>query len=168
MKITPLEIQQMQFRVCLRGYAREEVNRFLEDLAKTVEGLNRDNADLRGKLAGVERQLAELKLTEATLSKTMVSVQTLGDELKQTARRDAELVIREAELKASELVREARTELTNMHRELSDLRKQRVLMIERLRSTLRTFERTLEIEEEDTHHSDSADRAERIARESDL
>lgn len=168
MKITPLEIQQMQFRVCLRGYARDEVNRFLEDLAKTVETLNRDNADLRANLAGVERQFADLKQTEATLSKTMVSVQALSDELKQAAQRDAELVIKEAELKASEMVREARTDLATMHRELSDLRKHRLLMIERLRSTLGTFERMLQIEEEDSPHSHSADRAERILRNSDL
>ncbi len=168
MKITPLEIQQMRFKVCLRGYAREEVDRFLEDLSKTVEALNRDNADLRDKLGSVERQLADLKQTEAMLSKTMVSVQVLSDELKHAAQRDAELVIKEAELKASEMVREARAELATMHGELSDLRKQRLLMLERLRSTLRTFERALEIEEEeDSHHTNSADRAEQIARESD-
>ena len=44
MKITPLDIQQMVFKVNFRGYDKEEVNRFLEELAQTVESLNRDHA----------------------------------------------------------------------------------------------------------------------------
>ncbi len=168
MKITPIEVQQMEFRVRMRGYDRDEVDRFLEDLAKTLEGQNRDNADLRDKLAAVERKLAELKQSEATLSKTMVSVQAMNDDLKQAAQRDAQLIIKEAELRASELVREARTELASTHREIMELRKQRMLVVERLRSTLQTFARVLDVEAEESDHADSADRAERIARDTNL
>ncbi len=168
MKITPIEVQQMEFRVRLRGYDRDEVDRFLEDLAKTLEGQNRDNADLRDKLAVVERKLAELKQSEATLSKTMVSVQAMSDDLKQAAQRDAQLIIKEAELRASELVREARAELASTHREIMELRKQRMLVVERLRSTLQTFARVLDVEAEESDHADSADRAERIARDTNL
>lgn len=169
MKITPLEIQQMQFKLSFRGYAREEVDQFLDDLAKTVEVLNRENAELRDRLSVTQQQLADLKKAEATLSSTLMSAQTIGEELKQAAQRDAELIIKEAELKASEMVRESRAELVNIHRDLSELRKQRLLMIDRLRSTLRTFERTLDIEqEEESTHSASAEQAERIVRESNL
>ena len=169
MKITPLEIQQMQFKLSFRGYDRDEVDHFLDDLAKTVEVLNRENAELRDRLSAAQQQLADLKKAEATLSSTLVSAQTIGEELKQAAQRDAELIIKEAELKASEMVRESRAELVNVHRDLAELRKQRLLMIERLRSTLRTFERTLDIEQEDeSTHSASAEQAEKIARESNL
>ena len=77
MKITPLDIQQMGFKIRLRGYDREEVQRFLEELAQTVETLNRDNATLREKLSLTERQLADLKKTEATLSNTLIAAQSL-------------------------------------------------------------------------------------------
>lgn len=169
MRITPLEIQQMVFKVRFRGYARDEVDQFLEELAKTFESLNRDNADLREKYTSLEKQLSDVKKAETALSNTLISAQALGEELKQAAQRDAELIMKEAELKASEMVREARAELVGMQRDLVDLRKQRLLMIERLRSTLRTFERTLEIEqEENSDHSDAAERAEKLARESNL
>ncbi|HXC66985.1 MAG TPA: DivIVA domain-containing protein, partial [Nitrospiraceae bacterium] len=71
MKITPLDIQQMVFKVSMRGYDKEEVNRFLEELAQTIESLNRDNAVQREKIMFLEQQLAELKRTEATLSNTL-------------------------------------------------------------------------------------------------
>ncbi|TAJ29512.1 MAG: DivIVA domain-containing protein [Nitrospirae bacterium] len=163
MRLTPLDIQQMQFKVRLRGYDRREVGRFLEELAQTVEGLNRENAGLREKLASTDAQFADLKKSETALAHTLVSTQALTDDLKQAAQRDAELIIREAELKASELLREARTELVGLQRDLSDLRKQRFLAIERLRSTLRTFERMLAIEAEDEEQPHPDDRAENIA-----
>jgi cell division initiation protein len=168
MKITPLDIQQMRFRVRLRGYDRREVDQFLEELSRAVEGLNRENATLRDRLAGADAQLAELKKAETTLAHTLVSAQTLTDDLKQAAQRDAELIMKEAELKASELLQEARMEMAGLQRDLSDLHKQRLLAIERLRSTLRTFERMLEIETGDEETSHQAEQASKIAGNSDL
>jgi cell division initiation protein len=146
MKITPLDIQQMVFQVKLRGYDRDEVNRFLEEVAQTVESLNRDNAGLRERILSLEQQVAELKRTELTLSNTLVSAQSLADDVKRSAQRDAELIIKEAELKAGELFRQARVELAETQRDLSLLKKQRLLMVERMRATLHTFERMLDVE----------------------
>jgi cell division initiation protein len=72
--------------------------------------------------------------------------------VKRSAQRESELVIKEAELKAGEMIRQARIELSSTHRELSALQKQRLLMVERLRATLRTFERMLEVEEQEAFH----------------
>ncbi len=152
MKITPLDIQQMVFRVRLRGYDREEVNRFLEEVAQTVEGLNRDNATLRERITSLEQQVTELKRTETTLSNTLVSAQSLADDVKRSAQRDADLIIKEAELKAGELFRQARIELADTQRDLSQLQKQRVLVVERLRATLHTFERMLDVEASEVFH----------------
>jgi cell division initiation protein len=146
MKITPLDIQQMVFRVKFRGYDRDEVNRFLEEVAQTVESLNRDNAALRERIATLEQQVAELKRTETTLSNTLVSAQSLADDVRRSAQRDADLIIKEAELKAGELFRQARVELADTQRDLSVLQKQRLLMVERMRATLHTFERMLDVE----------------------
>src|SRR6267143_1355424 len=109
MRITPLDIQQMVFTVSFRGYDKEEVNRFLEELAQTVEALNRDHAVQREKIIFLEQQLAEL-------------------------------------------IRQARVELTDTQRALSSLQKQRLLMIERLRASLRMFERLFEVEEQEALH----------------
>jgi cell division initiation protein len=166
MKITPLDIQQMVFRSKFRGYDKEEVNRFLEELARTVEELNRDNAILREKIVFLEQQLTELKRTEATLSNTLISAQTLAEDVKRTAQREAELIMREAELKAGELIRQARVELTDTQRDLSGLQKQRLLMVERLRATLRTFERMLEVEEHEAYHDATTTSEDKLAGDS--
>ncbi len=166
MKITPLDIQQMVFRSKFRGYDKEEVNRFLEELAETVEALNRDNAILREKIVFLEQQMTELKRTEATLSNTLVSAQSLAEDVKRTAQREADLVMKEAELKAGELIRHARVELTDTQRDLSALQKQRLMMVERLRATLHTFERMLEVEEHEAHHDAATASEDKLAGES--
>jgi|SRR5690348_6385030 cell division initiation protein len=158
MRLTPLDIQQMVFKVRMRGYDQNEVKQFLEDLAQTVESLNHENGVLREKLSTTEEQLITLKKAEATLTHTLISTQAMADDMKEIAQRDAALLIKEAEFKASEMLREARQDLAGLQREISDIRKQRLLGIERLRSTLRTFERVLEIEEEDEEPSSVSDR----------
>jgi cell division initiation protein len=166
MRITPLDIQQMVFKVSFRGYDKEEVNRFLEELAQTVELLNRDHAVQQEKIIFLEQQLAELKRTEATLSNTLLSAQSLAEDVKRNAQREADLVIKEAELKAGELICQARVALTDTQRDLSSLQKQRLLMIERLRASLRMFERLFEAEEQEALHDAATASEEKLEGES--
>ncbi len=149
MKITPLDIQHMVFKVSLRGYDRQDVDRFLEQIAQTVDELNRESASLREKLGATEGQLTDSRKAETALTRTLVSTQTMAEELKEAAKRDAELIVKEAESMAADLLKHAREELAKLHQELSDLRKQRAMAIERLRGTLRTFDRALTMEEQD-------------------
>ncbi|HEX9741989.1 MAG TPA: DivIVA domain-containing protein [Nitrospiraceae bacterium] len=149
MRITPLDIQHMVFKVSLRGYNRQDVDRFLEQIAQTVDELNRETAALREKLGSSEGQLVDSRKAETALTRTLVLTQTMAEELKAAAKRDAELIVKEAEMMASDLLKHARQELATLQHEISDLRKQRVMAIERLRGTLRTFDRALTMEEQD-------------------
>ena len=166
MRMTPLDIQQMVFKVVFRGYDKEEVNRFLEEIAQTVELLNRDDAVQREKIVFLEQQLAELKRTEATLSSTLLSAQSLAEDVKRNAHREADLVIKEAEQKAGEMIHQARVELTDTQRDLTALQKQRLLMVERFRASLRMFERMLEVEEHEAFHDAATASAEKLEGES--
>ncbi|HSN05118.1 DivIVA domain-containing protein [Nitrospira sp. NS4] len=166
MHLTPLDIQQMVFRTKFRGYDREEVNRFLEELAQTVEALNRDNAQLRERMAMAEQQVSELKRTETTLTSTLVAAQSLAEDVKRSAQREAELVLKEAEFKAGEILRQARVELTDTQRDLSQLQKQRFLMLERMRATLHTFERMLDVEAAEAYQDSAAMPEEKMEGES--
>ena len=85
-----------------------------------------------------------------------MSAQTLAEDVKRSAQREADLIVKEAELKASEIIRQARASLSEMQRGVADLQKQRLMMVERFRSTLRSFERMLEVEESDAYQADAA------------
>jgi cell division initiation protein len=149
MKITPLDIQHMVFKVSFRGYDRQDVDRFLEQIAQTVDELNREAAALREKLGSTEGQLVDSRKAETALTRTLVSTQTMAEELKDAARRDAELIVKEAESMAADLLKQSRQELAKMQVEISDLRKQRAMAIEKLRGTLRAFDRVVTMEAQD-------------------
>ncbi|NGZ60446.1 MAG: hypothetical protein CV081_08085 [Nitrospira sp. LK265] len=121
---------------------------------------------LRDRIVSLEQQISELKRTEATLSTTLVSAQALAEDVKRSAQRDAELIVKEAELKAGELFRQARVELGNTQRDLSVLQKQRLLMVERMRATLHTFERMLDVEASEVYQDTGVMQDEKLEGES--
>ena len=148
MKITPLDIQHKVLDMQWRGYHKTQVDQFLEEIAESVEELTKENLVLKEKLSGKDGELGQLKRAESTLTSTLISTQSFVDQLKRGAQRDADLVVKEAELKAEEILSQSRAELVDMRRTISGLRQQRALVLDRLRSTLSSFHRLVEIEEE--------------------
>lgn len=154
MKITPLDIQHKVFGLQLRGYRRQQVDQFLEELAETVEALIKENVQLKETLALKEEEIQSLKKNETSLMSTLISTQSFVDHLKRGAERDAEMIVKEAEMKAEEILAQSRSELIELRRAVGDLRRHRALVLERLRGTLQSFARLIEVEEgaEDPTH----------------
>ncbi|MCK5287080.1 MAG: DivIVA domain-containing protein [Thermodesulfovibrionia bacterium] len=122
MRITPLDIQQKQFPVKFRGFDDEEVDSFLEVVREEMEELLRDNASLREEVKRLEKQLKELKNMESTLKDTLLAAQQMVEEYKNTAQKDAELVKKEAELRAEEIIRESHDKVIKIHEDIADLK----------------------------------------------
>lgn len=122
MRITPLDIQQKQFPVKFRGFDEEEVDAFLELVREEMEELLRDNASLREDVKKFEKQVKEYKTMESTLRETLVSTQQMVEEYKTNAQKNAELIIKEAELKADEIVRSAQERVVKIHEDITDLK----------------------------------------------
>src|SRR3990172_1553775 len=149
MKITPIDIQQVSFDVRFRGYNRKEVDNFLDLLAHDYEMLIKESQESKEKTASLEIQVMELKKKEATLNSTLIAVQKVVDEMKQNAQKEVDLLIKEAELKAEEITQGAQIERLRLQSEIKDLQRQKVLFLEKIRSVLRAFEKTVELEEKD-------------------
>jgi len=156
MKITPLDIQHKVLDTQWRGYHKIQVDQFLEEIAESVEELTKENLVLKEKLSGKDEELGQLKRAESTLTSTLISTQSFVDQLKRGAQRDADLVVKEAELKAEEILSQSRVELVEMRRTISGLRQQRALVLDRLRSTLSSFHRLVEVEEQPDAALDSS------------
>ena len=105
------------------------------------------DAALREKLLAREDELGQLRKAEATLTNTLISTQNFSDQLKHNAQQEAERIVKEGELRAEQVVLQARAELAELHHSLADLRRQRIVALERIRATIRAFDRILELEE---------------------
>lgn len=149
MKLTPLDIQQMRFSTRFRGYYRREVDHFLEVVTSAYEEVLKDHQAIRDQVSALERQLSEWRRKEETISQALVATQDVIKDLKQNAGREAELIVKEAELRAETLVRDAQVQVAAMEGELVYLRKQRLVAIERIRGVMQVFQTVLDTEDEE-------------------
>lgn len=147
MRISPLDIRQQQFTVKMfRGFDTHEVDAFLDDVAEDYETVLKENALLKEQLATLEERSRGLSERERALQDTLVTTQRLGDEMKAAARREAELHMREAELRGEKLLEEVRSEEAKIKSEIQALRRLRRQLIEDLRSTIESYHRTMTAE----------------------
>ena len=107
MKLTPLDIHHKEFRHSLRGYNEEEVDAFLDEVADEFERLFKENIDLSEKLESPTSSFARYQVIEQTLKNTMVAAQRSAEDIVNKANAEADQVLRDAELKAKEIIHNA-------------------------------------------------------------
>src|SRR5574342_362802 len=145
MRISATDIRQQQFAVRLfRGFDPQEVDAFLEEMADDVEELTRENALLKEQLVMAEAKSRGVEGREKTLQETLVTTQKIAEEFKENARREAELVLREAHLRAEKFMQDAREEHAKLSAEIDRLRRLRRQLGEESMSTLATHKRLAE------------------------
>lgn len=122
MRITPLDIQQKQFPMKFRGFDVEEVYAFLEIIREEMEDLLRDNANLKETIQRMESQIKEFRDMETTLRETLLTAQQMVEDYKTNARKEAELLVKEAELKSDTMLKEAQEKVIKIHEDIVDLK----------------------------------------------
>src|SRR5262245_32611885 len=114
MKLTPIDIQQQQFRPKLRGYDRREVHAFLDLVAQQLGEVQRDNNELRAEIRRAQRDLDDHQGRESTLKEAMLTAQRAIEEIREQARKEAEVIVGEAEVRAEKLVQGAHLRVSKM------------------------------------------------------
>jgi cell division initiation protein len=121
-KVTPLDIRRKEFKRGLRGYSDEEVDVFLDDVADEFERLFQENMELQDRMARMEEQIAGHTQLKEALEKTLVSAQLQADQVTANARKEAELILRDAELKARHIVNDSYGETQKVQQSLVQLK----------------------------------------------
>jgi len=135
-RITPMDIRQQQFTVKMfRGFDTQEVDTFLEDLASDYEALLKE---------ALEERTRGLEEREKVLQETLMTTQRLVEEMKENARREAGVIIREAESQADRIIDASRKAEGDLHSEIQALRRMRRELAESLRATVEMYQRLLE------------------------
>jgi cell division initiation protein len=122
MKLTPLDIRHKEFRRSLRGYSDEEVDVFLDDVADEFERIFQENIDLKEKNERLDEQVSQFVSLKETLQKTLITAQQQSDEMRSNARKEAELVLRDADLKSRDIVNESYSEKQRVQQALAQLK----------------------------------------------
>ena len=127
MNITPLDIQQQQFKgKMLGGLHPDDVDSFLQAVASEMEGLLRENTELKELANRQSRDLADQAQKEKDLRETMLAAQRITEEMKANAQKEAELIVSEAQLQAKRLVDDAERTVADLQGRIQDVRRQRL------------------------------------------
>lgn len=148
MRITPLDIQQKQFPMKFRGFDVEEVYAFLEVIREEMEELLRENASLKESAQRAGGQIREYRDMESTLRETLMATQQMVEEYKTNARKEAELLLKEADLKADSLLKEAQEKVIKIHEDIVDLKGIRRHFKEELKRMIDSHLKMIEFDKE--------------------
>jgi cell division initiation protein len=148
MNITPLDIQQQQFKgKMLGGLDPHDVDAFLQMVAAEMESLIRENTELKEQARKVALHLEELSQREVTLRDTMLAAQKVTEEMKANAQKEAKLVISEAELRGERIVAEAENRLLQLNSQIHEVRRLKLQLETNLKSVLEAHLKMLTLEE---------------------
>lgn len=134
--ITPLEIQNKEFKKVMRGYKENEVDEFLDKIMIDYEKLYKDNIELKDKITLLQEQIDKYANLEKTLNNTLIVAQTTAEEVSSNAHKKAELIIREAEGKGMAIIDEANKDVVKIKREYEEVKKQMHIFKTRFKTLL--------------------------------
>ena len=134
MKFTPLDIRQKRFDTSFRGYAARDVQGFLELLAVEFEELVKQNIALKEELKRTQVELERHLERERALQQTLVTAQRVSEDLRDAAKKEAEVVIAEAELQSEKIVHAAHQKLVQVVDDINELKRQRARFESELRA----------------------------------
>ena len=152
-RLSAMDIEGQEFPSKMRGYSREEVRMYLMSVAEQFQQLNLENQKLRQSVANLGEKLEEIQAREEMLQKTLVSAQAMSEDMKESARCEAELVVRESRVKGERLLEQAQDQLSRIEAEIGRTRLERNSFDSRLRSILEEHISMLDLrEQERTDH----------------
>ena len=136
MSLAPAEIRHFELNRGLLGYKRATVDELLEEIVDSFEQVWRERADVTDKVEQLETDIVRYRELETLLRTTLVSAERASSEVREKARKEAELLVGEAQAEARALVRDARSE-----------RERLLAETHRIRAVLRAALQTMDVGE---------------------
>jgi cell division initiation protein len=166
MALTPLDIQQQRFRVSFRGYDPKEVEAFLEQAANAFEDLQRETLRLADETKKLQSDIEEYQRREGTFKRALLHSQKVLDQMQENARRQAEVIVAEAETKAEKLLHQAQNRLAQLQESIAGLKRQRMQVEAEITFVIENHRRLLEADRESTRELDALDEKLKVLRPS--
>jgi cell division initiation protein len=148
MKITPLDVEQKQFRVRFRGFDVREVDSFLEQLAHQFTTLISESEDQKKEIQRLLGEIREYRDREDAFKEAMINSQKALDDMRRNAEKQAELIVAEAEMKAEKILSTTHNRLKQLHEDISELKRQRMQLEVELGTILEAHRKLLEMSRE--------------------
>lgn len=157
MRISPMDIEQQQFGRSFRGYNEEEVDNFLDRIAKDYEEVLNENVKSKEEVERLQAKLTEYLKMEETLRTALVNAQQSASSIREAMQKEAKNLIETAQIEAERIKQKAMQEILDTNNEITTLQKRKFLILEKLKNTLKLHLRMLDeemVKESDEETSD--------------
>ena len=148
MKISPMDIQRQTFGRKFRGLDADEVRSYLNIVAEEVAALQRERDSFEQEIQSLRGLIDEHRQRETILKNTLLTAQRVSEEIRETARKQAESLVKESEIQADRLVELAQNRAHEVERGILDLRSHRSGLRTDIRALIARLTQILDLQEE--------------------
>ena len=136
--ITPLDIQNKNFKKSIMGFNQNQVNSFLQEMIEDYEAMYKENISYKERINLISDQLNQFKTLEETLKTTLLVAQKSADELTLNARNKAEMILENAEDKGQKIIDKKQEDVKHIQEEYEFLKKELFIFKTRFSSFLQS------------------------------
>ena len=134
--LTPVEIENKEFKKGIRGFREDEVDEFLDIVKEDFETLYRENIDLKEKIKMYQGQINKYENIEETLKATLITAQSAAEDTCSAANKKAKIIVEEAELRSRQIIEQANNRVIEIRKEYDSLVKEFKIFRNKFKSLL--------------------------------
>jgi len=109
--LTPQDIQDVKFVKSMKGYDKDQVESFLDQVHEDYTALYKENATLKGKMRVLVDKIEEYRSVDEQMRKAFYSAQVTAKETVSKAEAEAEKILRNARQEAEGRVNDIRMQI---------------------------------------------------------
>ncbi len=149
MRISAIDIQRQKFQTSLRGFDQDEVRNFLTTIAEQMEELSRQNDQYKQEIDRLKEYLTDYEERDKILKNTLVTAQKTSESMAVNAKKEADLIVKEAEFRAIKMMEHAQSQVLKIQKDMLDLRLQRKALQDKIQTSMQIMQKMLEYQKEE-------------------
>ena len=149
MKLTPMDINNKEFKKVIRGYSPEEVDEFLDDVVENYEELYKENSKLKDSLNRANEKIEHYEKLEITIQNTLLLAQNAADQAKESSEKQADLIIGNANETAQRILDKAHGDVVTINDEYEKVKEEFIKFRAKFRGFMNTQLQTFDELEKD-------------------
>lgn len=157
MGITSLVVRQKEFKTRFRGFDVQEVDGFLEDVADQLDGLDRSIEKLSEEKRRLDLENQGYRKRENAMKNAMIQSQNVLEQMKDNAKKSAQIIIANAQVEAEKILNRAHKRLSQLHSDIMELKRQRVQLEMQISAVLESHSKLLEMTKGENKAADETD-----------
>lgn len=149
MKLTPMDINNKEFKKAIRGYSTDEVDEFLEEVVQNYEEIYKENSKLKDSLSRVKEKLEHYEKLEDTIQNTLLLAQNAADQAKASSEKQADLIMKNANEAAQRILDKAHGDVVGINDEYERVKEEFIKFRAKFRGFMNTQLQTFDELEKD-------------------